>query len=205
MRVILASESPRRRELLGALVDGYQVIPAAIAEPLGSDALSDARTLARDKAQHVAALHRGAVVIGADTIVFDDLRLYGKPADGTEALEMLRELRARTHRVVTGVAVVKGVQTYSDASVSAVTLADLSDDDIAGFVASGVPLDKAGAYAIQYDDLHVVERLDGCYCNVVGLPLWRLRALLGEAGLACAEPSATYGRCAECPDRPASP
>ncbi len=205
MRVTLASASPRRRELLPALLDQFDVLPADIDEPLGNDAIADARMLARDKARHIAARHSGAIVIGADTIVFDDRRLYGKPTDREDAVAMLRGLRGREHRVVTGIAVVSEGRTSDDVAISTVTLGDLSDADIDRFVASGVPLDKAGAYAIQHEEFAVVERLDGCYCNVVGLPLWRLKALLEDAGITCADPSATYARCSDCPDRLASP
>ncbi len=205
MRVILASASPRRRELLAALIDQFEVLPADIDEPLTSDAIGDARSLALDKARHVTARHPGAIVIGADTIVFDDQRLYGKPMDRGDAVAMLRSLRGRDHRVVTGIAVVSEGGISDEAAISTVTLADLGDADIERFVASGVPLDKAGAYAIQHEEMPVVERLAGCYCNVVGLPLWRLKALLEGAGIACADPSAIYTRCSGCPDRPASP
>ena len=204
VRVILASGSPRRREFLAALVGDFEVVPADIEEPMGRDAVTDARSLAGEKARHVATNHPGAVVIGADTIVFDEQRSYGKPSGPPEAAEMLRELRARDHRVVTGIAVATNGRLYSDAAVSTVTLADLTEVEIERFVASGVPLDKAGAYAIQYEAIPVVSRLEGCYCNVVGLPLWRLRGHLIEAGVECAAPNVPYARCADCPDRPRS-
>ena len=205
MRIILASGSPRRRELLASLIHEFEVVPPDIDEPLGGDAVTDARSLASEKARHVATTDPAAVIIGADTIVFDSQRSYGKPSGPPEAVEMLRDLRGRDHRVVTGIAVAVDGRVHSDVTVSTVTLADLTDQEIEQLVASGVPLDKAGAYAIQYEEIPVVSCLEGCYCNVVGLPLWRLRDRLVEAGVNCATPDTTYARCADCPDRPPSP
>jgi septum formation protein len=201
VRVVLASGSPRRRELLGALLPDFEVIPADIDEPLGTDAVADATNLAAEKARLVAAQTPGAMVVGADTVVFDADALYGKPTDAAHARVMLRALRGRDHQVVTGVAVAWDEQVRTDASMATVSLKPLSDDDVARYIATGVPLDKAGAYAIQHDAFPVVERLEGCYCNVMGLPLWRLRRLLGMAGAACADPTAAFERCRLCPDR----
>lgn len=200
-RIILASASPRRRELLAALLDEFEVVPSDIEEPFGHDPVADAESLALAKARAVARANPAAVVIGADTIVFDGGRAYAKPADKAEALAMWRALRGRAHRVVTGVAVVgpAGFER-SGHSMSQVTLADLDDAAVRAYIASGRPMDKAGAYAIQDTDAGTVSGLDGCYCNVVGLPLWRLRALLADAGIACPEPAARRPECASCPD-----
>ncbi len=200
-RVVLGSASPRRRELLRALLDDFAVDPADIAEHTTDDPRADARRLAREKASTVARRHPGAVVIGADTIVHDGERAYGKPADPAGATAMLRALQGRTHLVVTGLAVVSAGGAASDVSTSEVTLAELGDDAITAYVAGGRPLDKAGAYAIQDEDVPTVAALEGCYCSVMGLPLWRLRTLLATAGVAAREPGGAVPRCAACPER----
>lgn len=199
--IVLASASPRRRELLSALIDDYAVTASDIPEPLTGDAPQDALSLATAKARAIAAVAPGRVVIGADTIVFDELRLYGKPEDAEDAAAMLARLQGRAHRVATGVAVAVDNQVASALSVSEVALSQLSYRQIMAYVASGRPLDKAGAYAIQDEDVPTVARLDGCYCGVMGLPLWTLRRLLEGEGIDCAAPDATYARCAGCPER----
>ena len=199
--VVLASASPRRRELLRALLHEATVDPADIDEHTTDDPRADARRLAREKASAVARRHPGAVVIGADTIVHDGERAYGKPGDPATATAMLLALRGKTHLVVTGIAVVSASGAASEVSASEVTLADLDDDAIAAYVASGRPLDKAGAYAIQDEDVPTVTALDGCYCSVMGLPLWRLRALLATAGVFAREPHEALSRCEDCPER----
>ena len=201
MRIVLASASPRRRELLGALIDRFDVVPADIAEDLGPDAREDALRLATDKARAVAAEHPGAIVIGSDTIVHDDERSYGKPADPADAAAMLSRLRGKPHVVTTGVAVVLDGHVEAAFSEVDVHLADMSDAAIAAYVESGRPLDKAGSYAIQDADVPTVHHIDGCYCCVVGLPLWRLKRMLEARGLPCREPSEMLPRCADCPER----
>jgi septum formation protein len=189
--------------LLAALVAEFDVAPSDIPEDAGGDPVDDAVRLATAKALAVARHEPDAVVIGCDTIVHDGVRSYGKPADAADAVRMLRALRGRPHRVVTGVAVAFDGKVATGHSEAAVTLGDLGDKAIARYVASGRPLDKAGAYAIQDDDVPTVTRLEGCYCCVVGLPLWRLRALLIEAGNECAKPGDAYQRCRNCPERAA--
>ena len=200
-RIVLASASPRRRELLRALLDDVMVDAADIVECTTDDPRDDARRLAREKASAVARRHPGAVVIGADTIVHDGERAYGKPGDDETATAMLRALRGKPHLVVTGIAVVSASGAASDVSAADVTLAELSDETIAAYVASGRPLDKAGAYAIQDEDVPTVSAFDGCYCSVMGLPLWRLRTLLATAGVVAHEPHHTLPRCEACPER----
>lgn len=202
-RVVLASASPRRLELLAALAPAFEVVPSDAAEDLTGDPVADAERLALAKAEAVAAREPGALVIGADTIVFDGERSYGKPRDAGDAATMLRALCGRPHTVVTGVAVVGPGTSVTGHSLARVTLAGLSEAAIEAYVASGHPLDKAGAYAIQDDDVPTVSSIDGCYCAVVGLPLWRLRAMLREAGVNSPEPSAARARCATCPEREA--
>ena len=203
-RVILASGSPRRRELLAALVESFEAIPSGVEEPLDAAPVENAVRLAREKARDVLLRNPGAVVIGADTIVFLDGQSYEKPVDADDALRIWRELRGRTHGVVTGVAVVSTAGEATGAVVSDVTLNDLSDEAVRAYAASGRPMDKAGAYAIQDEDVPTVRRLDGCYCNVMGLPLWTLRRLLERAGVAAREPSGMFERCGTCPDRESS-
>ncbi len=202
MRVVLASASPRRRELLAALIDAFDVVPSDVLEAMRGTPNSDAVRLALAKARAVAAIEGDAVVIGADTIVHDGTRAYGKPASAGEAVDMLRALRGRRHTVHTGVAVVRDGVERSSCGEAGVQLAALTDEQIAAYVASGRPLDKAGAYAIQDEDVPTVSRLDGCYCCVVGLPLWRLRGLLEATGVDCKDPRMSISRCRDCPERP---
>ena len=201
-QVVLASASPRRRELLRALVQGFDVAPADIDERTDLPPLEAATLLAVAKALTVAANERASIVIGADTLVFTKERVYGKPRSGKEAREMLRALRGKSHTVVTGVAFVSlDGSVHAAKSEASVTIAPLSDSAIEAYLASGRPLDKAGAYAIQDEDVPTVSALEGCYCAVMGLPLWRLRDLLEAAGCATAEPGATFERCRSCPER----
>lgn len=201
-RVVLASASPRRRELLAALVAEFAVIPADVDESAEGDPVAAAARLARAKAEAVLARDDGAVVIGSDTIVADRDRMYGKPADAADATAMWQALRGRPHLVATGVAVaIGGWPALVDVSESVVTLSGLDDAAVEAYVTSGRPLDKAGAYAIQDEDIPTVTKLDGCYCGVMGLPLWTLRTLLEEFGVATRPPHETFERCATCPER----
>ena len=199
---MLASASPRRRDLLTALLDSFEVRPADIPEDAGDDPQEAAARLAREKALAVAAADPDAVIIGSDTIVHDGTRSFGKPLDANEAVAMWSALRGREHRVFTGVAVAARGGVATLISESAVELADLPDETVAAYVASGRPLDKAGAYAIQDEDVPTISGLSGCYCGVMGLPLWKTKTLLERAGVACRAPDSTYSRCATCPERP---
>ncbi len=188
-QLILASRSPRRRELLAHLGVPFRVVVPEVeedAEPASSgqpEELADALALA--KAEAVARDEEEGIVIAADTIVVDGDTILGKPADGAAAAETLRRLRGKTHRVITGLAVVDVGSGRRAAShvVTAVRMRDYSDAEIAAYVARREPLDKAGAYAIQDEQFHPVASYDGCYCNVVGLPLKALVILLRRAGL----------------------
>jgi MAF protein len=193
--VILASTSPRRLELLTLLGLPFAVRPANVAEtPLPGELPAEtARRLAVAKASHVAAELRArstaslsaGLVIGADTIVVDRGQVLGKPASSTAASSMLRQLRNRTHQVISAVAVVDVAtgQTETGAETTSVRLRSLTDDEIAAYVASGDPLDKAGAYAIQSSVFHPVDGFVGCYSNVVGLPLCTVAGLLARFGV----------------------
>ena len=199
-RVILASQSPRRRELLGQLIDDFEILPADIDEPLGANAIADARQLARDKARVVADANPDAWVVGCDTVVFDERGSLGKPEDERDAVAMLTSLRGRTHQVVTGIALIGPGADLVDHAISEVAMAPLDDERISAYVATGRTMDKAGGYAIQDEEFRPVERLDGCHCNVVGLPLWRLKGLFQAAGVPAKAPR--LPQCAACPDWP---
>lgn len=199
-RLILASASPRRHELLTALDVAFEVIPADVDETTSEpDPRRVAEGLALRKARHVAESHPEAVVLGSDTVVTMNGELFGKPDDDADAQRMLAELRARTHEVVTGIAVIAGELTAADHAASAVTMRDYGDDEIAAWIASGQAADKAGSYASQDPVFAPVSRLEGCTCSVIGLPLWTARRLLRVAGIEAAQPS--IERCAACPLR----
>ena len=207
VRLILASASPRRRELLAHLGIPFRVVAADVDEeavPPGATPEDTARYLARAKACAVAERHPRALVVGADTIVADRWGALGKPRSADDARRMLRRLRGRRHRVVTGLAVVRlrpGLDVTGHV-VSNVTMRAYTDVEIEAYVASGDPLDKAGAYAVQHPRFAPASTVEGCWCNVVGLPLLRLRALLRHAGLALppVDPSVLPRACARCPD-----
>ncbi|MCK9520645.1 MAG: Maf family protein, partial [Dehalococcoidia bacterium] len=163
MRLILASASPRRRELLAALITDFDVIPSDLPEEMTGDPTAEAMRLAEAKALAVADSAPGAVVIGSDTVVHDGKRFFDKPRDPADAVALLRDLRGRAHTVTTGVSVVCEGRCVTAASEAGVSLRALTDDEIDAYVASGRPLDKAGAYAIQDDDIPTVDHLDGCY------------------------------------------
>jgi septum formation protein len=181
-RLILASASPRRRELLAQAGFSFEVLPAHIPEdPLpDEDAIAYVVRLAREKAQAVYKElgDSDAVVLGADTTVTLDNHILGKPEDDADAARMLRMLSGRTHRVITGVAVVHATATEVAAEVTAVRFLTLSDEEIAAYIATGETMDKAGAYAIQGRAARWIPRVEGCYFNVVGLPLALVSTLL---------------------------
>lgn len=185
--IVLASASPRRRELLASVGLTFTVDPADVDEESMSqlEPRQQAVALAELKAGHVARRYADAVVIGADTIVTVDGQALGKPEDAEDARRMLRMLSGRTHEVITGVAVVDAAtgRMASDAERTLVTFRALSEEEIARYVASGEPMDKAGAYAIQGRGALLVSRIEGCYPNVVGLPLVVLLRLLRPFGV----------------------
>ena len=193
MRLILASASPRRRELLSGICSQFEVVPSEIDETLEDGPTPEGvAELALRKARAVAARAGEAVVLAADTLVVLDGTALGKPADPEEARAMLRRLRGREHEVITGVAVVDS-RTGREASlavVSRVRMAAYSDATLDAYVASGAPLDKAGAYAIQDLGGALVERLAGSYANVVGLPVEETRRLLADFGVRVSSPDA---------------
>lgn len=182
-RVVLASASPRRRDLLSLIGIDHDVRPANIDESMhdGETPQAHAERLAREKAAAIEAPE--AVTIGSDTIVVVDGDVLGKPRDRAHAAEMLRRLSGRSHVVMTGVAVRWRHTVASGLVEVGVTFRALGDDEIEAYVATGEPMDKAGAYGIQGFGATIVERIDGDYFAVMGLPLNRLVTLLRELGL----------------------
>jgi len=191
--LVLASASPRRRELLTQAGFHFTVHPAHIPEDPypDEDPIAYVTRLARQKAEAVFAEITNAsasekrasappqvVVLGADTTVTLDNHILGKPESPSDAARMLRLLSGRTHHVITGVALVSAQSNQVAAEVTAVRFLTLSDQDIAAYIATGEPMDKAGAYAIQGYAARWIPRIEGCYFNVVGLPIALVTTLL---------------------------
>lgn len=187
MAIILASQSPRRLELLTMLgLGGIVIIPAMRDETappgLSPDAL--VRHLALEKAREVrGSVPETDVIIAADTIVELDGEILGKPADESGARAMLRKISGRGHRVFTGVAVASGGRELDGCEVTDVFIREISDDEISAYIATGEPMDKAGAYGAQGRAAVFVERIEGDFFNVVGLPLRLLCDMLREFGV----------------------
>lgn len=187
--IVLASDSPRRRELLGRLGVAFEVVPAGLPEneghQPGGGPEEAARSLALAKAEAVSLLHPEALVLGADTIVALEGRFLGKPRDVDEARSMLQALSGRTHQVVTGVALVSKSRGLKEVAHEAtdVTFRKLSALEIESYASGEEPYDKAGAYAVQGKASLFVESLAGDYDNVVGLPLKTVARLLEAAGV----------------------
>jgi septum formation protein len=183
--VILASQSPRRRELLTLVGILHTVRPADIDETElpGERPVPHAERLARQKAHTIAERHPDAVVIAADTIVVLDGEILGKPRDAEDAKGILAQLSGRTHTVFTAIAVARGGRTESAVEEVDVTFRAIGEEEIAEYVRTGEPMDKAGAYGIQGYGATIVERIEGDYFSVMGLGLRRLCALLERLGL----------------------
>ena len=188
--IILASASPRRAALLNQIRLPFRTHPSALGdddEPqrVGEHAEAYACRLALAKAREVAAALKQGLVIGADTVVTCDGQLLGKPRDRDEAQAFLLSLAGRTHQVITGVAVVEAAtgRAEVDAAVTGVTMRPFDAEEAALYVATGEPMDKAGAYGIQERGALLVEGIQGDYFNVVGLPLALLAALLRRFGV----------------------
>ncbi len=190
--LILASTSPRRRELITLFGLAFQFIAADIDEtPRANETPADlVQRLSRAKAQAGAHANgnANAIVIGCDTIVAFDSTILGKPRDAAEATRMLAQLRGQPHTVFSGITVAQDARTLTQVATTTVTMRAYRDAEIAAYVATGDPLDKAAAYAIQHATFHPVERLDGCHANVMGLPLCHLYHALGAFGVTLAEP-----------------
>ena len=179
--VVLASRSPRRQDLLARAGIPFLVRPADVDEtPIeGEDPVEHVRRLARAKADAVPAAP-GEIVLAADTVVVVDGRIFGKPADALDAAAMLRMLSGRDHLVITGICLRAGDDTLVDEEITRVWFDPLTDGEIRDCVASGEPADKAGAYAIQGLASKFISRIEGCYCNVMGLPVAKVHRQLNR-------------------------
>jgi septum formation protein len=184
-RVVLASGSPRRHELLNLVGIAHEVRPANIDETLRSRETPHrhAERLAREKASVVATRDPNLITIGADTIVVVNRKILGKPASVEQAATMLRQLSGREHKVVTAIAVSRGKKLRSAVEEVKVKFRRLRDDEIDAYIATGEPMDKAGAYGIQGFGATIVECVNGDYFSVMGLPLARLVGLLHDVGI----------------------
>ncbi|MDQ6771287.1 MAG: Maf family protein [Gemmatimonadota bacterium] len=184
-RVVLASASPRRRELLNLIGIAHEVVPANIDESMRTREAPrrHAERLAREKASAIATRDPDLITIGADTIVVIDRRVLGKPADAGQAAQMLAMLSGREHLVITAVAVSRGKKLRSAVEEVRVKFRRLREDEIEAYIATGEPMDKAGAYGIQGYGATIVERVEGDYFAVMGLPLVRLVGLMRDVGV----------------------
>lgn len=181
--IILASGSPRRKELLSYIVDDFAVIPSSLEENASGTPREQTLQLAKDKALDVAASYPDAVVIGADTLVAIDENVLGKPKDKQDAAYMLGMLSGRTHEVYTGVAIVSGGSVISECVVTEVTFDKMTDEEITAYIETGEPMDKAGAYGIQGLSGKYILGIDGDYFNVMGLPQNTVYKVLKSIGV----------------------
>jgi septum formation protein len=196
-RLVLASASPRRRQLLTLLGIPFSTRPVAIDESqLERESPTDlVLRVSRTKANALCDVLRDELVVAADTVVVLDEQILGKPRDPDEARDMLRQLRGRSHVVYTGITVwqPRTWRLVNELASSAVFMRDYSDAEIDAYVATGDPLDKAGAYAIQHQGFAPVARMEGCWLTVMGLPLCHLRRALEAFGLVV--PASVPGAC----------
>lgn len=184
--IVLASASPRRRQLLSRLGVDFTVVPSGVLERgqfPGERPEAYARALARQKARDVAARHPDAVVLAADTVVALHGRSLGKPSNAEDACRMLDLLRGNTHLVLTAVAVRCGEREEVDTGQADVSLRAFSGAEAKAYVSTGEPMDKAGAYAIQGEGGRLIQAVSGCYNAVVGLPLCVTAELLRRCGV----------------------
>ena len=187
MRLILASESPRRRDLLSRLEIPFEVEPAGIVEAFipGEEVTAGVLRLSGEKADAVAKNHPADLVVGADTVVVLEDQVLGKPKDATDARQMLQALSGKTHKVLTGVTLICHDETHRSSflELTEVSFHDIGQEDIDYYVSRHAPLDKAGAYGIQDWSGVFVSGIKGCYHNVMGFPLARFHQQLKSAGL----------------------
>lgn len=181
-QLILASSSPRRRELLAQIIPDFLIVPSDFAEvQAGASAAETALAFAEGKARDVFSRYPQNIVLGADTVVALDGRQLGKPVSKEDAARMLRALSGRTHAVYTGVCLLSCDYFLHDVVKTLVTFRVLTEETIRSYIRSGSPMDKAGAYGIQ--DGMLVSSYSGSYTNVVGLPVERVRSMLKEVHL----------------------
>jgi len=185
-KIILASASPRRKQLLEQMKLKFEVIPSNIFEDYQENREPEevARDLAKKKATDIARISEDSLVIGADTVVFLD-EILGKPKDEREALKILKKLSGKTHYVITGIAVIDSStkKLVVDHEKTAVKMKKISEEEIKAYISTGEPMDKAGAYGIQGLGSVFVEEIHGCYFNVVGLPISKLYSILKGFGV----------------------
>ncbi|MBD5146967.1 MAG: septum formation protein Maf [Ruminococcus sp.] len=177
MNVILASASPRRKELMGYIVPRFEIIPADVDETLPKEipAEKSAEFLAVKKAEHISAQYPESIVIGSDTVVVVDGEILGKPADEADAYRMLTKLSGKVHTVITGVCISQGEKKKSFSEATRVEFYPLSEEEIRGYIATGDPMDKAGAYGIQGEGCVLIKGIEGDFFTVMGLPAARLK------------------------------
>ncbi len=178
---ILASGSPRRKEILQNLGINFEVITAEVDETCDkTDPAEIVCELAARKASAVAERigKTDRFILAADTLVACDGKVLGKPADAADAASMLRMLSGRTHQVFSGISLIRGDRQITEYECTAVTFDQMTEDEIARYIESGEPFDKAGGYAVQGKAAVFIKKLDGCYFNVVGLPVHRLYRML---------------------------
>lgn len=185
IKLLLASASPRRRELLENIGLEFDIVPSDVDETLWNDAVPQdfVMTLAKRKAEFAAESHKDVWILAADTVVVYDEKILGKPADCADAVRMIELLQGRTHYVVTGVALVKpDGGMLIDCERTYVKFRSMTHEECEAYVDQGESMDKAGAYAIQGRGSMLVESIEGCYSNVVGLPVNRVAVMFEEAG-----------------------
>lgn len=180
--VILASASPRRKELLSLMCENFRVIPSDCDETIPADVAAELAPeyLSGIKCRCIASVYDLSVVIGCDTVVICGGKVLGKPADEADAIKMLESLSGKTHDVITGVTIGRGCRYRSFSVDTKVTFIELGRDEILTYVKSGEPMDKAGAYGIQGKGALLVEKIEGDFFNVVGLPVSRLAEEMHE-------------------------
>ena len=181
-KIILASASPRRQELIRHITDNFEVAVSNVEEnvPLGMVAEDIPQYLATLKAKDISAKYPQNIVIGADTCVIADGKVLGKPKDENDAVDMLKKLSGKTHSVITGCALVKGDKSLSFSVTTEVEFYPLTDEEINLYIKSGEPFDKAGSYGIQGKGSLFVKKINGDYFNVVGLPVAKLNKVLNS-------------------------
>lgn len=186
--IVLASGSPRRKELLSSLGLNFKIIKSDYDENIENKEFSNELIihLAEEKVKDVAIkVKKPSIIIGADTVVIIDNQILGKPVDEADAFNMLKKLSGRTHKVVTAISIFDNSinKIYSEAVTSEVTFKNLSDKEIKNYIKTGEPMDKAGSYGIQAYGALFVKSINGCYFNIVGLSIFKLSEMLKEFGV----------------------
>ena len=183
-KLILASQSPRRLELLKQITSQFEVVPSSVEEKFdyGLRPEENVRLLARAKAEDIAKNYPECWVVGADTLVTLHQEILGKPVDAADAQRMLRRLSGKEHRVATGICVVSPKKTLDKAITSKVRFKSLTDEEIINYIETGEPMDKAGSYAIQGMGSFMIREFSGSKTNIIGLPIDELKVLLEKTG-----------------------